>query len=307
MKYWRLIFAATAFVFACIVYIWGKTHPAQPITEQPATNRPVLATSFYPLTFLVSQIAGDGYDIHQVTPGGVEPHDFEPSPQDIVQLQKANMLFANGLGLDPWVERLSSTLAERGVTVITVTDGLSEQGVNMQQDNPHVWLDPHAMVVIAKNIAADLAKQFPADSARFTANGDRLAIALTAVDAAYKQGLANCRLRDIIVSHDAFAYLAARFDINVIPIAGFSPQEQPSAKHVSELITLAKQKGIKTVFFETLVSPKLSQTLADEVGATTAVLDPIEGFSAADLTAGKTYITAMNDNLAALRLAMDCQ
>lgn len=308
--------AGLAFLFALIVYAWSFVRPATPAAAP--NGKPVIAASFYPLAFLAREIAGSGYDVTSVTPGGVEPHDFEPSPQDIVRLQSANILFANGLGLDPWVERLHATLKERGVAVVTVSDGIEEKGVPLiaggEEDieeaghaNPHVWLDPLAMQTLAASVSSALSQAFPADKELFAANAQKLNVALAALDQSYKTGLASCRLHEVIVSHDAFAYLARRYGFSVIAIAGFSPQEQPSAKHLGDLVTLAKQKGIKTVFFETLVSPKLSETLAAEVGATTAVLNPIEGFSETDLSAGKTYVTAMESNLNALRLAMECQ
>ncbi len=297
--------AALAFFLALVAYIWSFSK--QDVPPVSTNEKPVIAASFYPLAFLAREIAGSDYEVVSVTPGGVEPHDFEPSPQDIVRLQSAKLLFANGFGIDAWVERLQPTLIEHGVKVVTLTDGIDSKGITVMDSNPHLWLDPQAMEVYAQTIAKTLSSQFPSQQMLFTANAKAMEAKLSALDRSYKTGLVNCRLHEVIVSHDAFAYLASRYEFSVIAIAGFSPQEQPSAKHIGELVTLAKEKGIKTIFFETLVSPKLSQTLAAEVGATTSVLDPIEGFSETDLAAGKSYFTAMESNLQALRVAMECQ
>ena len=304
MKHWKLIFAGLAFFAAAILYIKSLVAPTPPPVE---TTQPVIAVSFYPLEYLLTNLVEGDYEVYSVISSGIEPHDFEPSPQDIVRLQEADVFFYNGLDFEPWVERIKPTLEEHGVTLVNAGELL---GLGAQTDasvDPHVWLDPKAFGDLADEIKDELVRLYPQDANTFQENSRGLQADIAALYARYKQRLANCELNEIIVSHDAFGYLAKQFGFTVIPIAGFSPQEQPSAKRLGELATLAKQKGITTIFFETLVSPKLSETLAAEIGAKTAVLDPIEGLSPADRAQGLDYVLVMESNLEALATAMQCR
>ncbi len=321
MKHWKLIFAGIAFFAAAVIYIKSLVAPTPPPVE---STKPVIAVSFYPLEFIVDRLIGTRYEVFPVVSSGVEPHDFEPSPQDIVRLQEADLFFYNGLGFEPWVERIAPTLLEHGVTMIDASQLLGsgsfafidfEEEEEESEDHadeerglydPHYWLDPKAFGDLAEEIKDELVQRYPEEVTLIQGNHRGLQADIAAVYARYKQRLANCELNEIIVSHDAFGYLAKQFGFTVIPIAGFSPQEQPSAKRLGELATLAKQKGITTIFFETLVSPKLSETLAAEIGATTAVLDPVEGLSASDRAQGLDYILIMEKNLEALATAMKC-
>jgi len=308
MKHWKLIFAGIAFFAAAVVYVKSLVAPTPPPTE---SSKPVIAVSFYPLEFIVHRLIGNTYEVFPVVSSGVEPHDFEPSPQDIVRLQEADLFFYNGLGFEPWVERITPTLLEHGVTMIDASQLLGSGSFSFldfeEGRDPHYWLDPKAFGDLAEEIKDELVSRYPEQSVLIQGNHRGLQADIAAVYARYKQRLANCALNEIIVSHDAFGYLAKQFGFTVIPIAGFSPQEQPSAKRLGELATLAKEKGITTIFFETLVSPKLSQTLAAEIGATTAVLDPIEGLSATDRAQGVDYVSVMGNNVEALATAMKCR
>lgn len=322
MKHWKLVFAGLAFFAAFVLYIKNLVRPPE-VTETP---KPLIAVSFYPLEFLASRLTNTDYDVFPVISSGVEPHDFEPSPHDIVRLQEADIFFYNGLGFEPWVERITPTLLEHGVTVIDASALLDASSVSFLdlhsadtidsddsaeeehgQFDPHYWLDPRLFADLAEEIKNQLAHQYPEDAPLFSSNNRVVQADIAAVYARYKQRLAHCDLDTVIVSHDAFGYLSRQFGFQVISIAGFSPQVQPSAKRLGELATLAKEQGIKTIFFESLVSPKLSETLASEIGATTAVLDPIEGISAADRAKGIDYVKIMEKNLDALAAAMQCR
>ncbi len=321
MKHWKLIFAGIAFFAAFVLYIKSLVQPPQ--SPRPS-EKPVIAVSFYPLEFVAQALLDDSFEILSMTPSGVEPHDFEPSPQDIIRLQKADLFFYNGLGLDAWVTRLEPTLVSQGVQLINIGEALENSGMEILplsgidehregeahehgDEDPHIWTDPVYMKAIAELMGKALTVQYR-DSANLIATKQRVfAERLDALHVEFSSGLKQCSLREIIVSHDAFAYLASRYNIQVTSIAGFSPQEQPSAKRLGELASLAKELGITTIFFETLVSPKLSETLAAEIGAKTAVLDPVEGLSASDRAQGLDYILIMEKNLEALATAMNCR
>jgi zinc transport system substrate-binding protein len=141
----------------------------------------------------------------------------------------------------------------------------------------------------------------------YAANAEAYVQALMGLDDNYAASLLRCELNDIIVSHDAFGYLARRYKFNVLPITGLSPEAEPSVRDLTRLANDARELGVKTIFFETLVSPELAETLAKEVGAETAVLNPLEGLSEEELAAGENYLLVMEKNRVALSSAMLCQ
>jgi zinc transport system substrate-binding protein len=135
----------------------------------------------------------------------------------------------------------------------------------------------------------------------------RLVRRLHTLDSAFREGLAQCARRDFVTSHAAFGYLAARYGLRQIPITGIDPQAEPSPQKLAELAKLVQRDNIQVVFFERLVSPKLAQTVAREAGATTAVLDPIEGLTPSEASSGETYVSLMRRNLTELRKALQCR
>jgi zinc transport system substrate-binding protein len=164
--------------------------------------------------------------------------------------------------------------------------------------DPHVWLDPVMFAAVVRRIG---------DALHERARADRLESALMRVDREYRAGLGRCARREFVTSHAAFGYLAARYRLRQIPITGIDPEAEPSARHLARLANLIRREHITTVFFETLVSPKISKTLAREAGVTAAVLDPIEGLTPAEARRGENYLSVMRRNLRALRTALGCR
>ena len=269
-----------------------------------------VVASFYPMYYFASEIGGDHAQVMNITPASAEPHDYEPTTQDIARIQHADMLVLNGGKLEAWGDKIQEQL--QGTKAILVIAGdafanrnLNENGKNIQ--DPHVWLDP----ILAKQEVAAVEKGFekadPKDTEYFRENATKLNAKLDELDAEFKKGLASCTQKDFVTSHAAFGYLAARYGINQVAISGVSPDEEPSAQKLAETANLVKQKHISVIFFESLISPKLSQTIAQEAGAKTLVLDPIEGISEDDIKAGHTYLTVMRNNLTNLETALQCK
>jgi len=149
-------------------------------------------------------------------------------------------------------------------------------------------------------------KADPANRAYYDQNAKGLDSSLDQLDAQYKAGLQSCQQKDIITSHAAFGYLGAQYGLTQVPISGLSPDAEPSNQQLAEVTDFARAHHVKYIFFESLVSPKLSDTIASEVGAKTLVLDPIEGLSNDNIQAGKNYFTVMQQNLKNLQLALAC-
>lgn len=273
--------------------------------RQEEQTRTQVTASFYPLAHFAQQVGGDLIDVVNLTPAGAEPHDFEPTPQDITTLRSSQLFLANGAGLDPWAERLQSDLESNGVKVVMMTNALGLG--DGEAVDPHIWLDP----ILAKQqvaiIADALSELDPANGDIYHSRANSYTSQLDSLHESYQQKLANCERRDIVTSHDAFRYLADRYQLTVHAVSGLSPEEEPSARQLAEVADIARSKNVRYIFFETLVSPKLAETVAKEVGAETLVFNPIEGLTDEEIEKGSAYITIMEENLNNLVKALACQ
>jgi zinc transport system substrate-binding protein len=253
---------------------------------------------FYPLAFAAEQIGGNAVDVRNLTPPGAEPHDVELSPREVAAIQRADVVLYLSHGFQPSVE---AAVRAAGGTKLDALAGVplrGEAGGEGGTTDAHVWLDPPLFAGIVRRIGAALGRPRRADA---------LARQVLALDAEYRRGLADCRRRSFVTSHAAFGYLAARYHLRQIAITGLDPEAEASPRKLAELAQLVRREHVGTVFFERLVSPKLAQTVAREAGATTAVLDPIEGLTADEQQAGETYLSLMRENLRQLRSALGCR
>jgi zinc transport system substrate-binding protein len=278
--------------------------------SKPTTsNKLQMIASFYPLYFFAQQIGGDKANVMNITPAAAEPHDYELTTQDIVKIDQSKMLILNGGKLEPWGDKIRDELQGSNVLIVTAGDGLADKQLNESGQaiqDPHVWLDPILAKKEVVNIELGFEKIDPGDKAYYQANANKLEAELDQLNSEYANGLKNCQKKDFVTSHAAFGYLAAQYGINQVAISGVSPDEEPSSQKLAEIADLVKKEDIKIIFFESLVSPKLSQTIAQETGAAARVLDPIEGLTQADLNKGRNYLTVMKDNLSALETALQC-
>lgn len=265
--------------------------------DEVQSDRLQVVTTIYPLEYFASVIGGSHVAVSNIVPAGSEPHDYEPTPRQVALVLSADVLVTIGAGLDTWA-------GEAGSEAVTV---IATEVVDIVNEDPHIWLDP----VLAQQIVFALRDTFiaadPEHARDYDASAEGLVAALQSLNSDYAGALAQCELNDIIVSHDAFGYLARRYNFNLHPIAGLSPEAEPSVRDLSDLARLAEVLDVKIVFFETLVSPELANTLAAEVGAETAVLNPLEGLSQVEIAAGQDYLSVMEANLTALQAAMLCQ
>lgn len=279
-------------------------------SDQPVQARKIQAVaSFYPLYYFSQRIGGDQAEVTDIVPSGAEPHDYEPTAQDMARMEHAEVIVLNGGGLEAWSDTVQKTVTAGGTTVVIAGEGLTTR--QMEEDgeigtDPHVWLDPSLAEKMVDRIVQGFRRADPANGEYYQANADALKNELHDLDLAYEQGLRACKEKDIITSHAAFGYMAATYGFNQVPIAGLSPDAEPSSRQMADIVKFAKDHDVRYIFFESLVSPKLAQTIATEVGAQTLVLDPIEGLSDEDVAQGKNYLTVMRDNLTNIRTALQC-
>lgn len=271
-----------------------------------------VAASFFPLADFAKNIGGDYVDVTNITPAGAEPHDYEPTARDIATVYNSKLFIMNGNGVDAWGEKIQSDLESKGVTVVKMSDHLDSLKNNTPDEpdlqyDPHFWLNPINAQKEVDFIADALIKVDPGHQTEYNQNRDAYKAQLSELDQEYKTGLAQCQQHEIVTSHNAFNYMASQYDLTTLYIQGMSPDQEPSPQTIAQVATIAKQKGIKYIFFESLISPKLSQTVASEIGAKTLELNPIEGFTDQEIASGKNYISQMKANLGNLRIALECK
>lgn len=286
-------------VFLIMMLGIGKIWPKK-ATSRPSGKISAVA-SFYPLYFMASEIGGDRIEVNNLTPAGVEPHDYEPTARDTMRLQQAKLLILNGGKFEAWGEKVKEDLKNSGVTVVEAGKDL------LVENDTHIWLSPELAKKEMTVILAGLIQIDPENADYYAKNERALSAKLDKLQREYLVGLSDCRKKEIVTSHAAFGYLSREFGLTQIAIAGLSPEAEPSTKQLTEIARLAREKKIKYIFFERLVSPRLAETIADEIGAKTLVLDPIEGISDNDMKQGKNYLTVMEENLFNLRIALECQ
>ncbi len=255
-----------------------------------------IVAAFYPLAFASEQIVGAGTDVRNLTPAGAEPHDLELTPSDVRAVDDASLVLYLGDGFMPGLETAVKHRHGRSLDVLAELRDQDEFARGMAGD-PHVWLDPVRYAEVVRLIGTALGREAPAA---------RLARRLDALDGEYRRGLARCARRQIVTSHAAFGYLAARYGLEQIPLEGLTPEAEPSAKDIARLVDAVRSSGATTVFFEPLISPKLAETVAREAHVETAVLDPLEGIGKSEIAAGADYFSVMRTNLATLQKALGC-
>jgi zinc transport system substrate-binding protein len=259
-----------------------------------------VTATYYPLYDFAKHVGGDRVQVANLTPAGAEPHEYEPSPKTLAGAQTAPVLIYNGGHFEPWTDNF---LKDYRHTAVRAGDGINLEGAQ----DPHFWLDAVLAQQIINNIRDGLIKADPAGEDYYRQNAATYNVKLARLDQEYRDGLANCRLNTVISSHEAFSYVAKRYDLKIVAIAGVSPADEPSAAKLAEISRLVRDTGIQYIFFESLVSPRLADTIAAETGAKTLVLDPIEGLTDADQQQGQDYLSVQRENLANLRTALACR
>jgi zinc transport system substrate-binding protein len=282
-----------------------------------------VVASFYPLQFVAEHVGGDRVSATNLTPAGAEPHDMELTSQDTVTLQDADLVvYLSGFtpALDDAVDVAGGDNAfDVAPAARLVLEGTEEahadeeehadEGEDADEEehggvDPHFWLDPTRLADVADAVAERLGELDPDNSDEFADNAATLRGQLEELDAEFEVGLAACANTDIVTSHTAFAYLAQRYGLTEVGISGLSPEEEPSPARLAEVAEFVTEHDVSTIYYETLVDPDIAETVAAETGATTAVLDPIEGLT--DESEGSDYFEVMRSNLDNLRTGQGC-
>jgi zinc transport system substrate-binding protein len=298
-------------------------------TAQDAEGGLTVLAGFYPLEFVAARVGGDRVSVSSLTPPGVEAHDLELAPRDVAGIGDADLVVYLE-GFQPAVDEAvsqeapDSSFEVGGVADLDVEAGEhshestdaahaeDEHADETHQDDEHAhegtdrhfWLDPTKLAAVAEGTADRLAELDPEGEQGFRDHAADLVAELAALDEEMTMGLSTCETRTMVVSHEAYGYLAARYDLEQVGISGLTPDDEPSAAQMAELVAFVRDNDIRTVYYETLVSPDVAETIAAEAGVETAVLDPIEGLT--DDSQGTDYLEIMRANLANLQAGQPC-
>lgn len=324
----RFLAAACAAATALALSACSSTAPSSTSGAKDGTL--TVMASFYPLQYLAEKIGGEHVTVTSLTPTGAEPHDLELSPKTVDALSSADaVIYLAGFqsAVDEAIEQQAPKtvidvspavqLVEAGVDAnhpseeededtdeaqSSEADGHEDHHHDMSAD-PHFWLDPVRMANAATLVGDKLAEANPANAEMYKTNAKALKDELTSLGNDLVSKTSTCQIKTFVTAHTAFGYLADRTGLTQVGISGLDPDSSPSPARLAEISQIAKDQGVTTIFTEALIDPKIAQTLADDLGITTAVLDPIES----QTDPSKDYSGVMNDNIDALTKALNCQ
>ncbi len=282
-----------------------------------------VVTTLFPLQEFSSAVGGERARVDLLLPPGAEPHAWEPRPSDLVKIQKADVFIYIGMAMEPWagdilkatrVAHLKIVEASKGFQLLEAGNLPKEASPGQrhargeEHSDPHVWLDFSLDGKIIEAIAAAFAEKDPASASRYQANGAVYRSRLEALDKKFAAALSSCRHRQIVLGgHSAFAYLAKRYGLQQIPLYGISPNAEPTPKRLTEVIQAARHHGVKFIFFEEMVNPKLARVLAQEAGLQTLALYSGGNLTRDQLKQRVTFLGLMEKNLKNLRKGLDCE
>jgi zinc transport system substrate-binding protein len=320
----RLLATSLALVLSASIAGCGSSSGSASAPTGGRSGALTVDAAFYPLQWMAEQVGGDQVRVTSLTAPGAEPHDLELTPKQVAQISEADVVVKLG-GFQPAVDDAAGDadnvfdVADVVDLDLTTTaehdhehgedeaDAHDEEGAGHDEEgvtDPHFWLDPTLLAEVAPALADRFAELDPDHAEGYRQRADATVDVLDGIDHDFATGLASCTSTDIVTSHQAFGYLARRYGLTQVGINGLSPEQEPSPARLAEVADFVEDHDVKTIYFETLVPSDIARTVADETGAGTAVLDPIEGVT--DASAGTDYPSIMASNLQALRKGQPC-
>lgn len=279
--------------------------------------------SFYPLYDFAVKIGGEKVDVINMIPTGAEPHGWEPTPQVVAGLLEADLFIFNGLGLEPWVEKVADTLESGNVLIVKTTAQIDplkgylhhqQNGEDAHDDHhhaengdvpdPHVWLDPLLALRQAEQVLHALVEKDPDNESYYRENFYRFEEQIQQLDAAYRESLKSVRRLEFVVTHLSFGYLAHRYGLTQYCISGISPHTEPSPSQMKEMVDFIRQHKVPYIFQEPLTSSRFAEALSTETGVGILTINPLAGLTSEEMEAGEDYFSIMYHNLRQLEIAL---
>jgi zinc transport system substrate-binding protein len=305
----RLIFP----LIVCLMMISGCSNAVQTQGEKTSdgTKKLQIVTTFYPMYYFAQKVAGTSANVELLIPNGAEPHDWEPSAKDMAKIQDADIFIYNSRYFESWTQKVLKSINDSNLTVVEASKGIDlMNALESEEENhsdhasakdPHVWLSPVLAQQEVDTIAKAIEQLDPNNKSQYEKNAKDFKSQLSDLDDLYKETIAKAKIKEFVTQHAAFGYLAKQYGLTQIPIAGLSPDVEPTLGKLKELAEITKKKNVKVIYFEGFTSSKVAQTLANEIGAKTEVLNPLEGLTKEEQEQGLDYIDVMKKNLEALK------
>jgi zinc transport system substrate-binding protein len=286
--------------------VWASDSSLQ-FRETTGVTKLQAIASFYPLYEFAQQVGQDKINVQLLVPEGVEPHDWEPTIQDVQRIQKSDFIIINGIGFENWVKSLGE-MNYQGI-VIDTSDGIilnemldddddHESEHAHESGDPHIWLSPVLAKNQVQNIADEFSKSDPQNKKFYQKNAQSYMIELDKLDSKIRNDLSMCS-QDFIAFHDAFSYFAHEYNLHQHTILSSNdPHSEPTAKTLENVINTARELKINIIFTEDTVDPRVSNVIANEMNGKVLVLSPLE------ISADGNYISRMTENLDNLKEAL---
>lgn len=297
-------------------------------TPEPVRKKLTVVTTLFPLYDFARTIGGDKAEVTLLLPPGVEAHSYEPKPEDLVRISKADLFVYTNEAMEPWALKLLKGVASKSLLVVDSSKGaqLIESGVEDGHEgghdagrgetghrhaggvDPHLWLDFANAQVMVDNIATGMAAKDPINKEYYAANAGTYKAELRKMDDDFKTGLANCGKREFLHGgHYAFSYLARRYGLTYRSAQAVNPDAEPTPAKLAGLVKLMREHGLKYIYSEELLAPRTAEMIAKETGAGILMLHGGHNISKADLDRGATFISLMRKNLDSLRTGLECR
>jgi zinc transport system substrate-binding protein len=270
-------------------------------------NHPKLkiVTSFYPLLEFTKQIGGNRVEVSSLVPIGIEPHDFDPTIRQIQNAETADILIYNGAGLEKWIEKINVKSKVDASQNLSLLNSNGEDKSEMY--DPHVWLDPVLAKGQVESIRNALMNADPLNAKYYSENANKFIEKLDKLDDDIRGELLDCKKHDFISFHNSFSYFAKRYGLNQHSIYGLSPEGEILPQKLQQIIQLAKDKAINTIYSESLIDPRFANVVAEEIpNGKVMVLSPIEGINQKEQNQGIGYLDKMYENIKSLRIGLEC-
>ncbi len=287
--------------------ISNNTKASKSLYSGNPSNRQIkVVASFFPMYEFVKGVGGDRVQASVLIPIGVEPHDFDPTINQISTAQSADLIVYNGAGMESlWINKINPKFAvdtSQGLSLLSSNDKEAHNGVD-----PHIWLDPILAEHQVNMIRDALIKIDSNNADYYKTNAQKFITKLDTLNSYIKLGLSNCNKKDFVSFHNAFNYFAHRYGLIQHPIQGLSPEGEILPQKIQEIIQLSNNLGINVIYSEDLVDPRSAQVIADEVpNGKVLVLSPIEGIKAEEIKSGVSYFDKMHQDLANLKIGLQC-
>jgi zinc transport system substrate-binding protein len=320
MKWALSLLGTTALLAGCA----ANSESAVDSSADTGTDKLQVVTTFYPMYDFTKQVAQDDADVSMLLEAGMEVHSFEPSSQMIAEIQDADVFIYNSAEMETWVPDVLASIDTSDMVVVCASEAITlleyegeahaHEHESEEEDaesghthtvDPHVWLDPVLAQTEVTTIAEGLAEADADHAENYLKNAEAYNGQLIELDEAYRAAFEGAENRTFVTQHAAFAYLAARYDLNQISVTGLNAEVEPSTAALATLSDYVKANNISHIYFENNASSQTAETLAEEVGVELAVLSPLEGITEEDQEKGSNYISVMLENLEALKKSIN--